>query len=98
MKEIHFFADNIGLGTHRYVTDYTNTSKFISRGEELIHTTSMAHLSFDLLDQGYRIFVHKNSKGVEFKPGMDNPSGKDIRREHNILRLFLSGFFDEMFN
>lgn len=97
MKEIHFFVDNYGLGVRRYVTDYVTTGKLIARGEEIIHTTSMAHLSFDLLDQGYRIFVHKNYKCIEFKPGMDNPMNKDIRRANNILKMFIAGCFDEMF-
>lgn len=99
MKEIHFHVDGKGIyEPYQLLTRYADTEDAIDNGTPYIETTSMAHLSFDLLDQGYRIFVHKNNTIVEFKPGMDNPMNKDIRRAHLILKLFMAGCFDEMFD
>jgi hypothetical protein len=60
-------------------------------------TASMAHLSFDLLDYGFEIYVVKDEKVLQLKPGMDNVHNKDIKKTHNISKLFISGFFDEDF-
>lgn len=98
MKEIHFHVDDSCTKGYYVAFDFAITKAMIYYGVICIHTTSMAHLSFDLLDQGYRIFVHKNHKCIEFKPGMENPMNKDIRRANNILKMFIAGYFDEMFN
>lgn len=54
-------------------------------------------MTFDLLDLGYRIFLHRNNKVLECKPGMDGTE-KDIRYEHNIFRLIRAKHFDNYFN
>lgn len=60
-------------------------------------TASMAHLSFDWLEYGFEIYVVKDEKVLQLKPGMDNVHNKDIKKANNILKLFMSGFFDEDF-
>lgn len=63
-----------------------------------IHTTSLIDLWFaDLLNKGYKIYVVKNGVTLEFYPGMPNKGNKDIRPEHDIRRLIVTGFFDEDF-
>ena len=103
MKKIFFLTDCISyayssenLYSASCFVTYEDTKEAIESGNDLIYTTSMANFSFDLLDMGYQIFLVKNCKVVEIKPGMPELE-KDLRREHNILRLFLGGMFDRCF-
>ena len=82
---------------HKIYTTYDGTEKAIDEGVTNIHTTSLANITFDLLDLGYRIFLHRNNKILECRPGMDGTE-KDIRREHNIFRLIRAKIFDNYFN
>lgn len=97
-KEIHFYLDETFYDERHPVLCYTydSTKRFIEDGAQEIHTTSIANISFDLLDLGYRIFLHRNNKVLECKPGMDGTE-RDIRYEHNILRLIMGHTFDNYF-
>lgn len=103
MKHIYFISDRTScffldedFYTESYLDNYEDTKEAIEVGHELIYTTSMANFSFDLLDKDYQIFLVKNRKVVEIKPGMSEIE-KDLRREHNILKLFLGRTFDRCF-
>lgn len=96
-KEIHFYKDyphdvpdEVLLVTHN------GTKWSINNSVKVIHTTALTMLSFDLLDLGYRIFLHENNKVLECKPGMDGTE-KDVRKVHNILRMVVAGVFDNYF-
>lgn len=95
-KEIHFHLDFSYDPDHTFKT-YDGTNWAIERGKDVIHTTSIANISFDLLDLGYRIFVHRNGRVLEFKLGSMDGTEKEIRRGHNPLRLILGHTFDEYF-
>ena len=95
-KEIHFHLD-FPYDPDRTFHTYDGTNYAIEKGREIIHTTSIANISFDLLDLGYRIFLHRNNKVLECKPGMDGTE-KDVRYEHNIFRLIRAKVFDNYFN
>lgn len=100
MKEIHFYLDISFMSCaeqHEIYTTYDDTEKAIHEGVTEIHTTSLASITFDLLDLGYQIFLHRNNKVLECKPGMDGTE-KDIRYEHNIFRLIRAKHFDNYFN
>ena len=99
-KEIHFYLDTTVFNDEdKYILchTYDTTNRVIADGENIIHTTSIANISFNLLDLGYRIFLHRNGKVLECKPGMDGTE-KDVRREHNILRMIMGHAFDDYFN
>lgn len=105
-KEIYFYpagwdGDNIhGIPIHingHYHETYIDTEMAIQRGEKIIHTTSMAHFHFDLIDLGYDIYVRYNGKKVKVEPGMVLISGKELRRPHNIRKIFIAHAFDEDF-
>ena len=96
MKEIHFYLGNFSHLDHTFYT-YDSTEEAIKQGRDRINTTSLASITFDLLDLGYRIFLHRNNKVLECKPGMDGTE-KDIRYEHNIFRLIRAKVFDDYFN
>lgn len=105
-KEIYFYpagwdGDNrhgipININGHYHET-YIDTEMAIRHGEKIIHTTSMAHFHFDLLDLGYDIYVRYNGKKVKVEPGMDLISGKELKRPHNIRKIFIAHAFDEDF-
>ena len=99
MKEIHFYLDVSFMSCaeqHEIYTTYDDTEKAIDEEVTEIHTTSFASITFDLLDLGYRIFLHRNNKVLECKPGMDGTE-RDVRREHNILRMIMGHAFDDYF-
>lgn len=68
----------------------------------LMVTLSLAHLSFDLIKMGYDIYLCYEDTKVKIEPHMtltkDGGPCKDLRFEHNILKLFISGVFDEILN
>lgn len=89
-KEIHFYCEYEDI-VRTY--SYQGTLNEIDRNEKIIRTTSLANLSFDLIDKGYNIYLHKNDKVFKLKPGMILNS-KKLRKEHNLLKMLLSGCFD----
>ena len=95
MKEIHFYLGNFSHLDHIFYT-YDSTEEAIKQGRDRINTTSLASITFDLLDLGYRIFLHRNNKVLECKPGMDGTE-REIRRANNILKLIVGHVFDEYF-
>lgn len=89
-KEIHFYCEWEGIVS---TYSYQGTLDEINRSKKIIRTTSLANLSFDLIDKGYNIYLHKNDKVFKLKPGMIL-NGKKIRKEHNLLKMLLAGCFD----
>ena len=99
-KEIYFVLDTFEYPFISMPTidcySYFDTEEAIKCGCKRIRTYDLLHLSFDLLERGYRIYLVKDAKVLEVYPGMDNFSNKDIRFGHNLRRLLLGGFFDTM--
>lgn len=75
---------------------YGGTKEAIRSGKKAIYTFSLANMSFSLLDKGYRIYLMKNNLILELKPGMPELE-KELRKEHNILKIFLSTGFESAF-
>lgn len=93
-KKIYFYltpASNV-----EYYS-YDETKKAIASRRETIKTYSLANISFDLLDMGYDIYLSKNGYYVRVTPYMILGNGKEIRKEHNLLKLVMDGYFDEFF-
>lgn len=97
MKEIHFYLDINYVHVKDCYYAYDETEEAINNKEDIINTTSLANITFDLIDLGYRIFLHRKGKVLECKPGMEGTE-KDIRYEHNIFRLIRGRHFDNYFN
>ena len=94
--EIHFYKDYPEHGVAGVYVTHNQTKNAIKRKERVIHTTSLTNLHFDLLDDGYRIYLHENGKMLECKVGMDGTE-KDVRREHDIRRLVIAEVFQDYF-
>ena len=97
MKEIHFYLDINYMHIKDCYHAYDETDDAINNNEKIIHTTSIANISFDLLDFEYRIFVHRNGRVLECKLGSMDGTEKEIRKAHNILKLIMGHVFDRYF-
>ena len=98
-KEIHFYLDCYKFTAYDALTTWDKTLEAIKRGDKIIHITSLMNLYFgDLLDDGYRIFVHRNGKTLECKVGYMEGTEKEIRHVHDIRRMIVAGVFDDYFN
>ncbi len=79
-----------------FVTSYLATEQALRHNKPRIVTNSLAHASFDLINDGYKLYVYTYAGGlVEFCPGMKNSHNKDISFGHNIRKLIIAGAFDE---
>lgn len=78
--------------------DYCSTNKIINTDcldcwGGLI-TTSIAHLSFDLIDK-YDIYLYYKDKRMKIEEHMDlGKSDMDLHKGHNIFKIFRSGIFN----
>ncbi len=107
MKNIYFCVDyesfafirynNFQIGdSNRFIAEsYKTTDDAINNGLQNIITLSLAHLSFDLLNLGYNIYLCYKDKQIKIEPHMDI-GGKDLRIGHNIFKLFRAGVFNEL--
>ena len=79
---------------------YKDTEDALKRGNEVIITTSLAHFSFDLIAEGYDIYLCYQGKEVKIEPHMDlsgiGEPGKDLRFGHNIFKMFRAGVFNQL--
>lgn len=86
------------LPSRSLVHGYKATLHQINIGKSMIHTTQMALFDFDNMDKGYiNIIAFDNLDNtiknpfVAFLPDSSIGS-KDIRRGHNLLRMYTCGF------
>lgn len=102
-KDIYFLIDGIVpsnldlLNGCKICQTFKMTEEEITNGCEKIATYSMAHLSFDLLDKGYNIYLVNDGNIIKITPHMSEID-KDLKRGHNIRKLFLAGIFDDLVN
>ena len=100
-KRIHFYKDNYGLqNCEGFLVTHNKTIEAIQADEELINTSATSALDFAwLLDKGYRIWLHENNRNFEIKLGNVVATDKEIRKGHNIMKLWIGGaFFDYFYN
>lgn len=79
---------------------YYGTENCIKSNGDIIVTSSLAHLSFDLISRGYDIYLCFRDKKVKIEPHMDlsgiGEPCKDLRFGHNIFKLFKAGIFNQL--
>lgn len=106
-KKIYFCVDIVSflrlksqLNTIGVTRNYDSTQGLLKLDLDEIITTSLAHLSFDLLDLGYDIYLCYKGKNVKIEPGMqlhiDGSPCKEIKRGHDIFKMFRAGVFNEI--
>lgn len=99
--EIHFYEGNIpdnipGKETWALCHSWQATKEAISDKWPIIRTTQMGCMTLDLLDLGYRIFVHApdDSQVHEVKLGSNDWTDKELRRAHNIFKMWEAGIMN----
>jgi hypothetical protein len=102
MKEIHFYKDLVGVALEDYfdLFHYTHnaTVKSINSDISRITTTAISALCFsDLLDKGYKIYLHENGKCGELYEGTTKLTDKELSRHHDIRKIWIGGGFDDYF-
>lgn len=70
---------------------YFDTEEAINNNIPHIVTYDIGHLSFDLEDLGYTIFIGYNGHSKQFYTGMSTANGKELRKAHNLRRLLIGG-------
>lgn len=103
MKEIHFYKDLNPYFKYPdewcgiYLT-HNETLNAINNNHIKIHTFALSALDFGwLLDLGYDIYLHENNKSLKIQEGYIEAADKEIRKGHNILKMWLAGIFDDYF-
>lgn len=101
-KTILFILDSFELypsvkANYPYKTlcySYFDTEEAINNNLQHIVTYDIGHLSFDLEDLGYSIFIGYNGRTKEFHSGMSTANGKELRKAHDLRRLLIGGALD----
>ena len=99
MKEIHFYKDLKKISLYdflnKFYQSHNETIKAIKSDIEVIHTAALSALCFsDLLDKGYKIFLHENGKCGELHEGTTELTDKELRKGHNISNIWIGGGFE----
>ena len=104
MKKIYFYPggvnnvkeeDRSDWANGVYTDTYVGTEICLRKEKNIIHTTSMAHFSFNLIDMGYEIYLCYKDKKLKVEPGMKLACEKEVKYGHLISRMFTGHVFDE---
>lgn len=77
---------------------YFDTEEAIKNNLPHIVTYDIGHLSFDLEDLGYTIFIGYKGHSKQFYTGMSTSNGKELRKGHNLRRLLIGGALNNDLN
>ena len=105
-KQIFFCIDEYSYEcrypqTCHFVRDYERTQMYIEEGVDIV-TTSLAHLTYDLINREYEVFLCYKDKKIRIEDGMQlSESGYCLSEpgcceDADILDIFKSGYFDEL--
>ena len=73
---------------------FFDTEEAIKNNLPYIVTYDIGHLSFDLEELGYTIFIGHSGHSKQFYSGMSTANGKELRKAHNLRRLIIGGALD----
>ena len=106
-KHIVFILDSFALYTFTdpkswlkktLCYSYFDTEEAINNKMDNIITYDLGHLSFDLENLGYHIFIGYKGHTKEFYTGMSTANGKELRFGHNLRKLLIGGALDNDLN
>ena len=78
--------------------DWYNTQRAIDRGDQVIYTSQMGMMSFDLIDKGYEIFLvdHAHPTPIQLKPNRNKGLTKRMSRSCNLFKAWKAGKFNKL--
>ena len=91
-KAIHFYEYDPDIHVFH---SWNTTQNQIRIGKSTIHTTQMGLLSTELIELGYRIFIHESKpESYEIVLGSGNErTDKALRSAHNLFKMWQAGAF-----
>ena len=93
-KKITFYINRPKNGFPTGIAlDYTRTKQLLEQGCKNIATTQMCFLQTNLLQKGYRVFLYQQGNVQELRLGRMLASGRILRAELNLYKLFRAGEF-----
>lgn len=106
MKQIVFVLDSFDVaeyqkyldGSEVFCNSFVDTELAISNKLSDIWTYDVSHLSFDLNDLGYLIYIGYAGELYMIYDGMILKSGKEVRKGHNLLNMLVRHAFDADLN
>lgn len=94
-KKITFYANRPKNGFPTGIAlDYTRAKQLLEQGCKNIATTQMCFLQTSLLQKGYRVYLYQQGNVQELRFGRMLPSGRILRAELNLYKLFRAGELD----
>lgn len=94
-KKITFYTNRPKNGFPTGIAlDYTRTKQLLEQGCKNIATTQMCFLQTNLLQKGYRVFLYQQGNVQELRLGRMLASGRILRAELNLYKLFRAGGMD----
>ena len=81
--------------------DYDSTERVIGKVNRIV-TTSLAHLTFDVINMGYDVFLCHKDKRIKIEGGMQLSeygyclSEPSCYEDCNVFECFKLGYFDKM--
>ena len=94
-KKITFYTNRPKNGFPTGIAlDYTRTKQLLEQGCKNIATTQMCFLQTNLLQKGYRVFLYQQGNVQELRLGRMLASGRILRAELNLYKLFRAGEMD----
>lgn len=101
MKAIHFYKDehpDYEIENKSVTYSHNSTRILINSGYHDIHTYAISALDFAyLLDKDYAIFLYENGRHFQIKEGRVVATDREIRKAHDISRIWIGGGFDGFF-
>ncbi len=77
-------------------TNYADTLMLIRDMVTHVHTTQIALISFDLLEHFNEMFLNVNGEVYELKLGSNTWTDKELRVEHDLLKLVTAHFLTDL--
>lgn len=85
-------------GSETFCNSFADTEVAISNKMNDIWTYDVSHLSFDLNDLGYLIYIGYAGEIYMIHDGMILKNGKEVRKGHNLFNMLVRHAFDDDLN